>query len=320
MDFENLSSELIRAIRAHRSQVQLSRRLGYRSNVVYTWESGRRWPTAAETLRACHRTGIDVEAALLRLLRQKPDWLDGVDPWSPEAVAGLLDDLRGRTSITDLAERAGLHRSRVSRWLTGRTEPRLPDFLRLVEAASARLVDLLVALVGADTVPAIAPIWARMEAHRRGAGEHPWTQAIVRVLELDTYRALPAHKPGWIAAHLGISLEEEARCIQFLDETGQISWDGLRYQVDTLLVDTSRTPGLGPRLKAHWSQVAAQRIQAGAPGQFSYNVFTVSRADFERIREAHLAYFRSMRAIVAASEPGEVVAVVNVQLFGLDGR
>ena len=319
MDVEKVAQQLIRALRAHRSQVQLSRRLGYGSNVVYTWESGRRWPTGAEALRAAHRTGVDVEAALESFFGAPPAWLSGVEAWSPEGVAELLVDLKGDASVTDLAARAGLGRSRVSRWLSGRTEPRLPDFLRLVEAASARLVDLVVALVGPDAVPEIAPLWARMEARRRGAGEFPWTQALVRALELDDYRALPAHEPGWLARRLGISEEEEARCVAFLRETGQVTWDGRRYAVDALAVDTSRTPEVGPRLKAHWARVAAERVESGAPGQFSYNVCTVSRADFERIREAHLAYFRAMRSIVAASEPGEVVAVVNVQLFGLDG-
>jgi hypothetical protein len=61
-------------------------------------------------------------------------------------------------------------------------------------------------------------------------------------------------------------------------------------------------------------------VTAAAEGQYSYNVFTVSEVDFERIREAHLAYFHALRAIVAESEPAEVVAVANVQLFPLKGR
>ena len=321
MDAEVVARQLIRAIRAHRSQVQLSRRLGYASNVVYAWEAGRRWPTAAETLRACHRTGVPVAERLERFLGRAPGWLsEGVDAWSPESVAALLDALRGDASVTDLAARAGLGRSRVSRWLSGRTEPRLPEFLQLVEAASARMVDLVAALVGPESVPAVAPLWARMEARRRGAGEYPWTQAILRALELSDYAALPAHEPGWIARRLGISEAEEGRCVAFLRDTGQVRWDGHRFRGDPLAVDTGRTPEVGPRLKAHWAGVAAARVEAGAPGQFSYNVFVVSRADFEAIREAHLAYFRAMRSIVAASTPGEVVAVANVQLFALDAQ
>ena len=57
VDIERIARGLLRELRGRRSQVQWSRRLGYRSNVAYAWESGRRWPTAAETLRAAGRSG-----------------------------------------------------------------------------------------------------------------------------------------------------------------------------------------------------------------------------------------------------------------------
>ena len=46
----------------------------------------------------------------------------------------------------------------------------------------------------------------------------------------------------------------------------------------------------------------------------------VSKEDFERIRQLHLAYYHAMRQIVSESSPDEVVAVVNVQLFALDDK
>jgi transcriptional regulator with XRE-family HTH domain len=317
MDMHEVARELLLAIRGHRSQTAFSRRLGYRSNVAYAWEAGRRWPTGAETFRACHRTGIDVRGALVTFLGREPGWLDDRDPWSPDTVALLLDDLRGNTSVTELAQRSGLGRSRVSRWLGGHTEPRLPDLLRLVEAASARAVDLVAAFVDPMKLPSIAGVWERLEARRQGAGRFPWTQAVLRALELDAYLALPAHVPGWISQNLGISREEEDRCIEFLVQTGQVVEDGPCLRGDVMAVDTRRSPEVGRRLKSHWAREAARRVEEGHPGQFSYNVFTVSAADFDRIREAHLAYFHALRAIVASSEPGEVVAVANVQLFAL---
>jgi transcriptional regulator with XRE-family HTH domain len=318
MDFDRIAQDLLVALRGHRSQVAWSRRLGYRSNVAYAWESGNRSPTAAEALRAAGRAGVDLPAALTRFYGRRPPWLDELDPASPAAVARLLDDLRGSASITDLARRSGQSRYSLSRWLGGQTQPRLADFLCLVEAASVRLVDLLAVLVDPATLPSMAALWARVEARRRGAHELPWTQAVLRALELDTYRALPAHVPGWIAGRLGLPREEEDRCLAFLAETGQITWKQDHYQVEALAVDTRRQPDVGQRLKAHWTRVAADRIDRSAGGQFSYNVFTVSDADFERIRALHLAYFDALRAIVAESQPGERVAVANVQLFALD--
>lgn len=314
-----IARQFLVALRGQRSQVAWSRRLGYRSNVAYAWESGRRWPTAAEAFRACERAGIDVRAALSRFFGRAPTWLATSDPTTAIGVARLLEELRGPTSVTDLAKQSGLGRSSLSRWLSGVTEPRLPDFLHLVEAASFRLVDLLVALVEPASIPAIVDPWRRLEARRRGAGEAPWTQAILRVLELQEYRAMRAHEPGWIAARIGISGEEEARCLGLLRDSGQAVWTGTHFQPELRAVDTRQSAEVSRRLKAHWTRVAAERIDAGADGQFSYNVFAVSRSDFARLREAHLDYFRTLRAIVAESTDDDIVAVANVQLFALTG-
>jgi len=317
MDYERVARELLRHLRGRRSQVAWSRRLGYRSNVAYAWESGRRWPTAAETLRACTRTGIDLNASFERFYGKPPTWVGTVDPTQPEAVALLLNDLRGNATVTDLAQRAERSRYRVTRWLSGQTQPRLPDFLRLIEAASVRLVDFIAALVEPTAIPSIAGLWRRIEARRLGASRHPWSQAVLRCLELQDYQALPAHDPQWIAHRLRRPVDEVESCIELLAESGAIRRVGPHLRPRAIAVDTRLRPEVGRQLKAHWTRVAAERIEANEHGQYSYNVFTVSRADFEAIRALHLAYFHNLRQVVAASKTDEVVAVANVQLFPL---
>ena len=63
--------------------------------------------------------------------------------------------------------------------------------------------------------------------------------------------------------------------------------------------------------------MGTERFEANSPGVFSYNVFAVSDADFERLKELQRAYFRTLRTIVANSEPAENVVVTNLQLFSL---
>jgi DNA-binding phage protein len=320
MDVEIVAREFLTAIRGRRSQVAWSRRLGYRSNVAYTWEAGRRYPTIAETFRAIERSGLDLRGGLVRFHgNETPGWLVAhEDLATVEATAAFLRTLKGRTPTTEIARQAGLSRYAVTRWLSGQTQPRLPDFLTFLEAASLRLVDFVTSFVPPEQVPAVLPMWRRLEARRAGAGRHPWTQAVLRCLEVADYLALPRHEEGWIARRLGIPREEELRCMEHLLLTGQIEQDAGRYRAVPLAVDTRRSPGLGQTLKAHWARVGVERIEAGAPGQFSYNVFTCSAADFERIRAAHLAYYQTLRQIVAGSAPDEHVVVANVQLFQLD--
>src|SRR6476646_2952368 len=141
------SAELVRALRGKRSQTAFSRRLGYRTNVVYTWEAGRGFPTAARMLQAAQRTGVEVDDALSRFYRTRPPWLDSVQPVSRDGIATLLSDLKGRTTILDLARASSCSRFAISRWLKGTAEPRLPDFLRMVEATSLRVLDFIAVFV-----------------------------------------------------------------------------------------------------------------------------------------------------------------------------
>lgn len=318
MDYEKLASSLIRALRGRRSQTAFSRRLGYKSNVVYAWESGRAWPTAASFFRAARRSGWDVRQSFTRFYQWDPKDLDAVDLVSAHGVAVFLDNLRGRTSVVDLARAAQRSRFAVARWLKGHAEPRLPDFLRLVECASLRLLDFLACFVDPSTLPPAAASWQVLETARRAAYEMPWSHAVLRVLELESYRALGRHQPGFIADWLGISRDEEARCVALLLETGQIKKRrGKLVPGPPLTVDTRPDAERSRRVKAWWAEVARQRLLDGQSGTFSYNLFSVSHADLVRIQDLHRAYFRELRRIVADSQPNECIALVNLQLVEL---
>ena len=317
-DIDLLATELVRALRGDRSQAQLSRRLGFRSNVLYTWEAGRRWPTAAELMRLANRVRVDPRAAWTRFHRAPPPWLAEADVERPATVARLLDDLRGAVPIAEVARRAGRSRFAVARWLAGDAEPRLPDLLRLIEATSLRLLDWLACFVDVAALPSVAAEWRRLEAERRAAYELPWTQGVLRALELEAYAALAEHDDAWIAARLGLDAPWVREAIGTLEAAGQIARvDGRYALVRSGTTDTRGDPAAGRRLKRHWANVGVDRLEAGAEGLFSYNVFTVSEADLERLRELHRAYFRELRAIVAQSSPAEAVVVANVQLFAL---
>lgn len=296
---KDVARELFRALRGSRSQAALSRRLGYRGNVVSDWEAGRRFPTAEETLRAAVTVGIDVDAAFVRFHPiVAPALRGGVAPW--------LEALRGSTTIAQVAANAGRSRFAVARWLSGAARPRLPDFLCMVEALTGRVSDLVAELVPIDEVPTLAPIHAARLASRRLASEEPWTEAVLRVIE--TGRASAAE----ISAALGLPLSDAARCLAMLEEAGVVR-DG--RVAGSLNVDTRAFPAL----RQHWAQVGLTRLQApGGRDVFSYNVISASRADLERIEALHRAYFREVQRIVAASSPTEVVALINIQLVRFD--
>jgi hypothetical protein len=242
-----------------------------------------------------------------------------VDLGTRLGVAALLRHLRGKTSLVELARRSGHSRFSIARWLSGAAEPRLPELLSLVEAATFRVLDFLACVTSIEKLPSAADDFRALEAARETAYDVPWSHAVLRALELVDYQKLPKHRPGWLAARLGISPHEEERCLRALAMARQIKLEGKRWVVDqTHTIDTRADPTRARRLKAEWLKVSLQRLEAGTAGVFSYNLMAISRADLERLREMHIAYFRAMQALVADSTPSECVVLFNTELFELD--
>jgi hypothetical protein len=317
-DHAQLGAELIRALRGKRSQTALSRRLGYKTNVLYLWEAQRGAPTGAGFLRLAARTGIDVRQALEQFYRKSPPWLAEHDAASVSGVAALLEDLQGQSTLVQTAAQLRVSRFALARWLRGEAEPRLPDFLELIEVTSLRLLDFVASFVDPLSVPSVAARWQELQAARRAAYQRPWSHAVLRALELRQYQELPAHPPGWIGRLLGLDAAEEEACLQLLAQTGQIELRQKKWRVrQVLTVDTRKDSEAARQLKSWWSRVGNERFLAGADGVFSYNLFGVSNADWQRIEALQRAYFRELRSIVAQSQPVENVAVVNLQLFSL---
>src|SRR5687767_16029369 len=104
------ASQFLRAVRGSRSQIAFARKLGYRANPITDWENGRRFPTAAEALRAASRAGIDVSASLARFHAAIPPSLAELSAGASEQLAVWLCALRGSTPIGAIAERSGRSR------------------------------------------------------------------------------------------------------------------------------------------------------------------------------------------------------------------
>lgn len=319
-EYEALASELLRALRGKTSQRAFSRQLGYRSNVAYTWESGRRYPTAAEALRIAEHVGVDLQSSLLRFFRFEWRWSTRGRQASPELIAYFLDVVRGGATFIELSRRAGLSRFAVARVISGDAQPRLPDFLRLIEAASSRVLDFVGVLVEVDTLPSFRDAWRRLEAVRYLALEVPFAEVVARALELDDYVALPCHREEWIAERLGISAEDGRRALDALAAAGAIRWEHPRWRVvhDSGVDTTRRYPEAAKALKRRWAQVASEHAERQAGDRFGYVVFTATNAELAQLESLLLESYHRIRDQADHMTGAERVALCTIQLAMLD--
>jgi hypothetical protein len=309
-----VAAEVLRALRGKRSQRAFAHRLGYRANPITDWEHGRRFPTAVETLRAAQIAGVNVTRAFSEFHTAPAPEADSERRF---ALAPWLTSIRGTTPIAHAAARAGCSRFAMARWLSGEAQPRLPDFFRCVDALTGRLPDLVAGLVSIETVPSLLGRHRAMRAARRVAFDAPWTEAVLRVLDTNDYQSLPVHDDGFVAQRLGIAVDVADAALRQLEAAGVVRLEaGLWRQDRPLSVDTRGARDDQNVLLRHWSGVAYRRIdERRSSDLYSYNVMSLSRADYERIRELLRRTFREIRSIVAASEPNEQVALLNIQLL-----
>jgi transcriptional regulator with XRE-family HTH domain len=314
MNYEKAAIELLRALRARSSQRQLSRKLGFSTNVVYRWESGRTVPAAAEFFRLAELAGLHPKQRLL-----DAGFLDArdsrLDLGSNRDVAAWLNALRGELPIRALADSTHQSRFVLSRWFSGATIVRLPDLLLLLDAMTHRGLDFVAGFVDPLKLPSVAKEWAALDASREAALRHPWSHAVLRVLELEQYRNLPEHRRGFIATVLGVSLKEEETCLQILRKARQIKLAGKRWVIDqqrTLDTRTVKQRAHDPR--GFWIDVAHQSWERQVPGAYSYNICSLSAADYERLRMLYRRFFSEMQELVARSAPSECVALICTQM------
>jgi transcriptional regulator with XRE-family HTH domain len=318
-DAERLARELVRHLRGKRSQLALSRHLGYSTNVCQSWELGKRYPKASDFLALADKSRIAVQNAVASFLQHQVHWSMTSDTTSQAAVTALLLDLRGERRIRELALSAGVGRATLSGWLSGDGEPRLPDLLRLVLATTHRLLEFVAIFAPPEQLVATRAEWENLALQRRLAYDLSMSHAVLRTLELRRYRSLKAHREGFIAALLGISIEEERSYLSALARARQIKKrKGLWCVSRVLTVDTRHEEAANQRLKHYWGRLGAERALAQRDGLFCYNLFTVSETDYQKLREMQLAYFEELRAVVARSEPADRVIVTNLQIFALD--
>lgn len=315
IDRRALARELVRAIRGGRSRQAFARRIGVSANAVYAWESGVREPPAAILFVAAERTGIDVIASLRRLLGAEA--FEGLSAEDPALPGRVVRALKGTRKGSELAQRAGVDRSALSRWISGSASPRLADLLAVVDAAGSRTVDFVSLFAEPDALPSLGASWGRLKAARRLAAEHPWALALLVAFDLDAIRDAPTHPPGFIGAFVGLGLEDEQGCLSLLAEAGLVHREGERWEQHPYPPVALLAPEAQRTARAWAARTAAERIRAAAEGTFGFIVFAASQADHDRLLALHKAYAEAVKSIALNPTGNDRVYVANAHLFPL---
>jgi transcriptional regulator with XRE-family HTH domain len=315
MDYATLVFQLVRAMRGRRSQQWLSRRLGFKGNQLYRWESGLRTMDWRDFLRLAKICQFDVGRALNKSIGYS---------LPADQSANLVRFLIGESKVSTAAATLDLSPQIVRRWLRGATEPPLSQMLRMLDLFQGRLLDWIEQLCPRAELACLRERRAEMHARRELSFIFPVANLIVAALESEPYRHRRRHKRGVIAARLGISVELEVQIIEHLRQAGIIAWTGQRYEIQPRGMEIfSKDPALTLKQRHYWTQVADEFLKTATTlpqsSMFGWSVFAVSDTAYRSIQEKFRECYAQIVGIANSDlAPRQAVKMVNLQCIDLD--
>jgi len=316
-----LGGQLVRALRGRRSQRRLSHQLGFRSNVLYRWETGLREPSVSEVFALAAAVGVDVRRSLIELDGRLATGLPA-QVRSPRFVSAFVQTL-WQGSVVELARRLDMHPSALGRCLRGQVGLRLPRLLQILDVSVGRMLDFVAAFVDPDALPAARDAWKRLTLARRAAELAPLSEAVLALFETRGYREHRVHSSELVAAQLGIDVSTVETTVELLERIGWIRADGIYRVASRRDVDTRTLPPESfARLKRFWTEEIARRYDASTPPRSSYVVFSTSEDRLVRIVAILGRAYQQVREILREPEPEDEVtraALVTTSIVALDG-
>ena len=313
-DFEELACSVLRALRGRRSQTVLSRMLGYRTNVVYRWEAGVRWPTAATWFQLLSRIGAPVSDALNALGPGLAQLHDEAELGTPEHQVLLLNAICVEPA-NEVAALTELPAYSVRRLLRGATQPTLPVFFRIVEAVTGRLAPFLESLVAPEALTALGASYQISLAQRAVYQQHPWAEAILAKVECADYLSLRFHSNRWLADRMGIPEREVDATIQALVQAGGLKMEGQLYRTQPIRT-THLTAAEAQLLRHHWAQQIFELD--GTRARTAYIVFSCTDDGLAELRQVLGQAFADIRGILDRQEDPTRAMLMTTSLAALD--
>lgn len=312
MNANQISKELVKTIRGRKSQIQLSQKLGFGGNQVYRWESGLRkisWLDFVALAKTCKCPLAD---SLDRLFKYNGKLSD---------TTRLTQFLVGDAKIVKVSQETMISRFAISKWLKGVSSPSLEEIILLIHHCQHALFEFLDDLVGMENVPSLRDEYAKRKAEKNLYYNNPVIDAVLCCLELKTYKKLKAHRDGFIATALGISIEEERLALSGLLAVDAIVTEAGKYKLSSNRPDLRGDFEGERQIRRYWYERAVRVIneahsRADVVG-LGCAVFPVSGTMMEKVRQEYSDFYFRLRSLLAQPE-GEVDRIMAFDFMAFD--
>lgn len=299
-DIPAVVRDLVRHWRGPKTQLEFSLELGWESNVVTHWESGRRVPRLSTCLVMAERRHGG--ASRLANFLSDHDWASRPPVDSVMGGALLLGDIVSHRPIKHVAAQVGRDEATLHRWLSGKQEPSLADFIEILRRQGLAHIAVRCLSDGAVETAPVPSFTASI---------------LLQLLLSDAYRALPHHDHRWLAQRVEASEAQIAEVLSDAEAAGAIRWTGSHWLVIGDLVGVYRREWTDP------SELAAlDGFTRSLVGKFEGNQFLlcgVARpSELRRIEQIVRDARAEIRGLLATEDPSGTPISISLISARLD--
>lgn len=320
MNFVQIKKELLIALRGERTQVEISRMLGYSFNQWHKWESEQKWMRWNEFVEVLRVLMVPIEDVFRELYAFKKQAASGRDlddfrvvldcfcaGWSTQKVAGILKQ----------------DEDVIRRWVREGVSPSLETVLFLIQERTNDLSTFVANLVPIQQIPTLRDFHQTVVAHKAVEVKYPFSAAVEACFLLESYKALEKHSDEWIADRVKVPVKLVQELIATLVQQEIVENRSGKYQ----LLKQTDLRGISKRglteINGYWARRGLGRLDylsaldnvpaTDTPDAFMFRVAAVSRRASEEIRAKLLQCSRDVYDIIIADEdpPVEVRAILT---------
>lgn len=303
LDFNVLAQQLVRSIRADKSQEWVNQRLEASSNIVHRWEKGHAKASWEDFLKFCEIFKVDMKYVFVSYLRFQGEVYEACE---------LLSFLFSNKSLSDISQSCAVTVSKLRRLKSGETSLTLNDFLQIIFGLDdMESMALVYELARNNSIPLLDERNKKRVEITKHYFDNPNIGLVLICLDLNAYKKLSFHQDSFIAKASGLSLKEVHDILALCEENELIEMINGRYQSGTIRVSDRGTREQMIESRKFWLKKAIANMDHKTElDAYGSMVFTTSQKARKDIIGLYLRFFEDFKKIVMEDTDDDLVPLV----------
>lgn len=298
MNFILLKMQLLTIIRGSRSQLQMSRKLGYSFNQYHRWETNKVRMNWKQFVTLCQTCDIDLSQVLFKYFKYD-DELDDSKPF----LKILLDNFRKK----DMAKKLNCSPSLFSKIMSGNSNPSVEQIFQIMYIASNSFFEFIKDLLPSQSKypEIILKELKRREQEQLFSVNNPYIPVMIRILETQEYENLPSHSSKYISKKLRMPLEKVQNYFDSLLELKLVEMKDGKFKPTNKSLNLSNDFAGYIEFKKFWLKEQIEMLDAikryGNYPSSCYGgtmIMTLNNQSFKKIKEASARYSSELMTIL----------------------